>query len=184
VLRRVSPGEERGGATDSCRWGSTLTNLMTDFPEMAIATDSVDSVMVEQPRRWDIKFIRQFMITFGILSSVFDYLTFGVLLLILHATTDLFRTGWFVESVISASLIVLVIRSRRPLFKSMPVRHLLVATLTIVGVTIIFPFTPFAEIFGFKPLPVFFLPVLAGIVVIYILAAEIVKKIFYKRVRF
>jgi Mg2+-importing ATPase len=161
-----------------------LTNLMTDFPEMAIATDSVDSVMVEQPRRWDINFIRQFMITFGILSSVFDFLTFGVLLLILHAATDLFRTGWFLESVISASLIVLVIRSREPSFKSMPGRYLLISTLMIVGVTLVFPFTPLAGLFGFQPLPMLFLSVLGAIVVIYIFEAEMVKKVFYKRVRF
>jgi Mg2+-importing ATPase len=157
---------------------------MTDFPEMAIATDSVDSVMVEQPRRWNIKFIRQFMITFGVLSSAFDFLTFGVLLLILHAPTDLFRTGWFVESVISASLIVLVIRSRGPFFKSMPGRYLLLATLVIVGVTLIFPFTPLAGIFGFQPLPMLFLFVLGGIVVLYIFAAEMVKRIFYRKVKF
>ncbi len=161
-----------------------LTNLMTDFPEMAIATDSVDSAMVERPRRWDIKFIRRFMITFGILSSVFDYLTFGMLLLILHATTDLFRTGWFVESVISASLIVLVIRSRKPFFKGMPGRYLLAATLTIAGVTLIFPFTPLARIFGFQPLPMPFLSVLGSIVVIYVFAAEVVKRVFYKKVKF
>ena len=95
-----------------------LTNLLTDFPEMTIATDKVDSEMVDYPRRWDIKAIRKFMITFGLVSSVFDYLTFGALLTILHATQDQFRTGWFLESVISASLIVLVIRSRKPFFKS------------------------------------------------------------------
>ena len=110
-----------------------LTNLMTDFPEMAIATDSVDSEMVEQPRRWDIKFIRKFMLAFGLLSSVFDYLTFGCLLWVLHATVDQFRTGWFMESVVSASLIVLVIRSRRPFFKSKPGKYLLLATLLIVA---------------------------------------------------
>src|SRR5664280_907202 len=74
-----------------------LTNLMTDFPEMTIATDSVDKEMIEYPRRWDIKAIRKFMITFGILSSGFDYLTFGLLLLVLHATQVQFRTGWFLE---------------------------------------------------------------------------------------
>jgi len=161
-----------------------LTNLMTDFPEMAIAADTVDSQMVEQPRRWNIGFIRKFMMTFGILSSVFDYLTFGVLLLVLHASTDLFRTGWFVESVISASLIVLVIRSRKPFFKSMPGRYLLVATLTIVAVTLVFPFTPLAGLFGFQPLPILFLFVLGAIVATYILAAEVTKKLFYRRVRF
>jgi P-type Mg2+ transporter len=91
-----------------------LTNLMTDFPEMTIATDRVDPEMVAYPRRWGIKAIRKFMITFGLVSSVFDYLTFGVLLFLLYATPDQFRTGWFLESVASASLIVLVIRSRKP----------------------------------------------------------------------
>lgn len=86
-----------------------LTNLLTDIPEMTIATDNVDNEMVEKPRRWDIGFIRNFMLTFGLLSSIFDYMTFGVLLLILHANVKQFRTGWFIESVVSASLIVLVI---------------------------------------------------------------------------
>src|SRR5581483_4985549 len=85
-----------------------LTNLLTDFPEMTIATDNVDNEMVDQPRRWDIKAIRKFMMTFGLISSVFDYLTFGALLLVVHATQDQFRTGWFLESVCSASLIVLI----------------------------------------------------------------------------
>src|SRR5690606_6703599 len=81
-----------------------LINLLTDFPEMTIATDAVDREMVEKPRRWDIGFIRKFMVVFGITSSVFDYLTFGALLLLLPGITEEFRTGWFMESVISASL--------------------------------------------------------------------------------
>src|SRR5208282_3251868 len=104
-----------------------LTNLMTDFPEMTIATDNVDNEMIDYPRRWNIKAIRKFMITFGLLSSVFDYLTFGLLLIMLHVTQDQFRTGWFLESVISASLIVLVIRSRKPFFRSRPGKYLLLA---------------------------------------------------------
>jgi Mg2+-importing ATPase len=159
-----------------------LTNLLTDFPEMTIATDSVDRELVEQPRRWDIQFIRNFMLTFGLVSSVFDYLTFAVLLVLLQATPDQFRTGWFLESVISASLIVLVIRSRRPLFKSKPGPYLLIATLLIVGVTLAFPVTPLAKLFDFLPLPPSILFVLGAIVVLYILAAEVVKRIFYKRV--
>jgi Mg2+-importing ATPase len=161
-----------------------LTNLMTDFPEMTIATDSVDSEMVEQPRRWNITFIRRFMVTFGIISSVFDYLTFGALLFILHATTDLFRTGWFVESVISASVIVLIIRSRRPFFRSKPGKYLSVATFTIVGATLMLPFTPLARPFGFQSLPIVFLFTLMVIVAIYIFAAEMAKKIFYTKVKF
>jgi Mg2+-importing ATPase len=161
-----------------------LTNLLTDFPEMTIATDSVDKEMIDYPRRWDIKAIRKFMITFGLVSSVFDYLTFGALLLVLHATEVQFRTGWFLESVISASLIVLVIRSRKPFFKSRPGKYLLIATLSIVAVTLILPFTPLAKIFGFSPLPIPFLLLIGLIVLFYIISAEIVKKIFYKRVKF
>jgi Mg2+-importing ATPase len=161
-----------------------LTNLMTDFPEMTIATDSVDKEMIDYPRRWDIKAIRKFMITFGIVSSVFDFLTFGVLLLVLHATQVQFRTGWFLESVVSASLIVLVIRSRRPSFKSRPGKYLLMATLSIVVITVIVPFTPFAKIFGFSPLPFSFLLLIGIIVLFYIFAAEMAKKVFYKRVKF
>jgi Mg2+-importing ATPase len=161
-----------------------LTNLMTDFPEMTIATDRVDAEMVDHPRRWDIKAIRKFMITFGLVSSVFDYLTFGVLLLILHATQDQFRTGWFLESVISASIIVLVIRSRKSFFKSRPSNYLLMATLLVVIATVILPFTRLGEIFGFQPLPISFHLLLAVIVVLYIITAEIVKTIFYQKVRF
>lgn len=161
-----------------------LTNLLTDFPEMTIATDNVDDEMVNYPRRWDIKAIRKFMITFGIVSSVFDFLTFGLLLLVLHATQVQFRTGWFIESVISASIIVLVIRSRKPFFRSQPGKYLLIATLSIFAVTLILPFTPLAGIFGFSPLPLPFLMLIGLTVLFYILTAEIVKRIFYRRVKF
>jgi Mg2+-importing ATPase len=161
-----------------------LTNLLTDFPEMTISTDNVDNEMIDYPRRWDIKAIRKFMITFGIVSSVFDFLTFGLLLLVLHATQVQFRTGWFMESVISASIIVLVIRSRKPFFRSQPGKYLLIATLSIFAVTLILPFTSIAGIFGFSPLPVPFLLLIGLIILCYIFTAEIAKKVFYKRVKF
>ncbi len=161
-----------------------LMNLLTDIPEMTIATDSVDREMTEKPRRWDVAFIRNFMITFGILSSVFDYLTFGALLFILHANVAQFRTGWFLESVISASLIVLVIRSRRPFFRSRPSRQLLMATLLIVALTLIVPYTPLAAIFGFQPLNLLFLSLMGVIMILYIASAEMAKKFFYERVNF
>jgi Mg2+-importing ATPase len=160
-----------------------LTNLLTDFPEMTIATDRVDDVMVDHPRRWDIKAIRQFMITFGIVSSVFDFITFGVLLLVLDATQVQFRTAWFLESVVSASLIVLVIRTRQPFFKSRPGTFLLMATMSIVAVTLILPFTPLADLFGFSPLPLSFLLLIGVVVLLYIITAEMVKRVFYKKVR-
>lgn len=159
-----------------------LTNLMTDFPEMNIATDRVDSELVERPRRWDIHFIRRFMLVFGALSSVFDYMTFGVLLLILHASTNQFRTGWFVESVVSASIIVLVIRTRRPFWRSMPGKALLIATILVVIATLALPYTPLAELIGFEALPAYFYIYIVGIMVLYIASAEVVKKVFYARI--
>jgi Mg2+-importing ATPase len=159
-----------------------LTNLMTDFPEMTIATDNVDQEMIEKPRRWDLKFIRNFMLTFGIISSVFDYLTFGALLFILHATTEQFRTGWFLESVVSATLIVLVIRTRKPFFKSMPGKALLIATVMVIGLTLIAPLTPFGKVFEFIAMPAYFVCVLIIIIMLYVIAAEQAKKLFYKRI--
>ncbi len=161
-----------------------LTNLMTDFPEMAIATDNVDKQMIDYPRRWDIKAIRKFMITFGLVSSVFDYLTFGLLLLVLRVNEGQFRTGWFLESVISASIIVLVIRSRKPFFRSRPGKYLLMATLSIAVITLILPFTPVGTVFGFTSLSFTTYLLLLLIVVVYIIAAEITKTIFYRKVKF
>ena len=161
-----------------------LTNLMTDIPEMTIATDSVDGEMVDHPRRWDIGFIRNFMLVFGILSSIFDILTFGALFFILHATPDQFRTGWFMESVISASMIVLVIRTKKPFLKSKPGKYLSAATLLIVGIALLFPFIPIGKVFGFNQLPISFLLIMGAIVAFYIIAAEIVKAVFYRRVKF
>jgi Mg2+-importing ATPase len=123
--------------------------------------------------------------TFGLLSSLFDYLTFGVLLLILNASPEEFRTGWFVESVISASLVVLVIRTRGPFFQSRPGKSLFIATLLIVGIALALPFIPIGgTLFGFTPLPVSFLALMILIVALYIASAEVAKKIFYKHVRF
>src|SRR5205809_2047669 len=161
-----------------------LTNLLTDFPEMTIATDRVDVEMVDYPRRWDIKAIRKFMMTFGLLSSVFDYLTFGLLLLVMKEDQKIFQTGWFLESVISASLIVLVIRSRKPFFKSRPSKFLLMATLLVVILTVILPLTPIGEIFGFTRLSISFLVLIGIIIMAYIITAEMAKTIFYQKVRF
>jgi len=160
-----------------------LTNLLTDLPEMTIATDRVDPEMVEKPRRWDIGFIRRFMMTFGLISSVFDYLTFGALIWVLHAGMEQFQTGWFQESVISAAGIVLVIRSRRPFFRSRPGRYLVAATLLVVALTLALPYTPAAPLFGFQPLSLEFLGMIGLIMVFYISAAELAKRFFYRRNR-
>lgn len=156
-----------------------LTNLLTDIPEMTIATDSVDHELIDQPKRWDIGFIRKFMLTFGFISSLFDYLTFGALLFVLHASPEQFRTGWFVESVISASAIVLVIRTRRPFLTSKPGRYLILATTAVAGTTLLLPYRPIATALGLTPMPVSFLMLLAAILAGYIVTAELAKRHFY-----
>jgi P-type Mg2+ transporter len=159
-----------------------MTNLLTDFPEMTIASDNVDDDMVAQPRRWDIAFIRKFMMTFGFVSSIFDFMTFGLLLL-LNASEAEFRTGWFLESVVSAAMIVFVVRTSKPLFKSRPGKYLVLATLSIVTITIALPYTPIAPLAGFVPLPLPWLGMLGGIVALYIMTAELAKQFFYRMVK-
>ncbi len=158
-----------------------LTNLLTDLPEMTIATDRVDADWIERPRRWDIGFIKRFMLTFGLVSSVFDYLTFGVLLWLLRSDAALFRTGWFVESVVSAATIVLVVRTRGPLLKSRPSCPLWLTTLLVVMATVALPYSALGRLFGFVALPPLFLLCLAVILVLYILSAEMAKRWFYRR---
>lgn len=160
-----------------------LTNLMTDFPEMTIATDSVDSESIKRPHRWDITFIRKFMLIFGLVSSIFDYITFGVLMYIVKASDVQFRTGWFTESVISAALIVLVIRSRRPFMKSRPSRQLTIATIVVAAATLILPYTPLAGLLEVVPLSANVYVYLFIIITIYIITTEFIKKIFYKLVK-
>ena len=160
-----------------------LTNLLTDLPEMTIAGDRVDADWIDRPRRWDIGFIKRFMFTFGLVSSGFDYLTFALLLWVLHAQADQFRTGWFMESVVSAACVVLVVRTHRPMYASTPSRGLVVATLLVVVVALMLPWTPLAALFGFVPLPPLFLAMLAGILVAYVLSAEVVKHWFYRGLR-
>jgi Mg2+-importing ATPase len=157
-----------------------LMNLLTDLPEMTIATDRVDPEMIATPRRWDMQFIRRFMIIFGAISSIFDVMTFVLLLKVLHATPAQIRTGWFLESVISACLIVLVVRTRQSIFRSRPSRPLLIATLVIIALTLLLPYTPLARPLGFVPLSLVFLAPLCLVVVMYVATAEWAKSIFYR----
>jgi Mg2+-importing ATPase len=159
-----------------------LTNFITDFPAMAIAGDTVDAEMVEKPRRWNTRFIRDFMITFGAVSSVFDYLTFGVLLWVIKATPVQFRTGWFLESVLTEILIMLVIRTRKPFYHSRPGCYLSIGTASVALVTLVLPFSPLRGVLGFTPLPPLLLAVIVGITGLYIVATELAKRLFYRRV--
>ena len=157
-----------------------LTNLMTDMPEMAIATDRVDAQAVEAPQRWDVRVISRFMLSFGLLSSCFDLLTFAILYFGLNASPTQFRSGWFVESVISASLVVMVIRTRLTFWRSRPSRPLVVSTLLIVACAIALPYTKLGAVFGFQPLGLNFMLMMAGVVAAYIVSAELMKLWFFR----
>jgi P-type Mg2+ transporter len=158
-----------------------LNNFLTDFPAMTIAADRVDQEQVERPRRWDIKFIRDFMVVFGLVSSGFDFLTFAALLFVLRATPDEFRTGWFVESVMTELLILLVMRTWKPLHRSRPGRALLASTLLVAAATLALPYTPLGGPLGFTPLPASYLLLLGLITAFYLLASELTKKLFRAR---
>ncbi len=157
-----------------------LMNLLTDLPEMAIASDTVDPEMVRRPRRWSVKTIRNFMLVFGAISSVFDFLTFAALLFVLHASEVQFRTGWFLESVSSAALIVLAIRTRRRIWESRPGRDLVIATLFVVAITLLMPLTPVSRLLGFGPLPASFFGTLALLLISYLTLVELTKRRFYR----
>jgi len=157
-----------------------LNNFLSDIPAVGIAGDSVDRELVNRPRRWSMRFIGRFMVEFGLLSSVFDFLTFGTLLWIFHANPDLFRTGWFVESLLTELVIALVVRTRRPLFRSRPGNVLLVSTLILALVTPAIPYLPFASVLGFIPVSKTLIAALLLITVLYVVAAETTKHWFYR----
>ncbi len=157
-----------------------LINFMTDLPEMAIAGDNVDAGQTDHPRRWDIKFIRKFMLVFGPLSSIFDLLTFGLLLWIMHADQVLFHTGWFVELVVSAVAVVFVLRTRMPFFRSKPGKAMLVISLLVALAAVLLPFSPLAGLLDFKPLPLHYLAAIFGIILVYFSTAELVKRWFFR----
>ena len=158
-----------------------LTNLLTDLPAMTISSDNVDPTAIDKPADWNLPFIRRFMLTFGLLSSVFDYLSFGVLLWVFKANENLFQTGWFIESVLSASIIVLVVRTRQVAFRSRPGTWLMAATALIVVVVLLLPITPLARVFGFTAIPLSLYAAIIGVVTAYVLSAEGLKHWFYRR---
>jgi len=160
-----------------------LINFMTDLPEMAIAGDQVDEVFIQKPHRWDVSFIRRFMLVFGTLSSVFDYATFALLLWGLKASETTFHTGWFIESILSASVVVFAIRTRLPFTKSRPGRLMMILTAAVGVITLAIPYTPLASLFGFAPLPVGTLALILLIVCAYFISAEIAKRAFYRQMR-
>ena len=158
-----------------------LNNLLYDTSQLAIPTDDVDPEQVARPARWDIGFIRRFMLFFGPVSSVFDFITFGVMLWGFHAGPALFRSGWFVESLATQTLVIFVIRTRRiPFFRSRPSVPLLLAALAVVAVGAVLPATPLGRVLGFRPLPGLFFLALVLMVMAYLLLIELGKTWFYR----
>ena len=157
-----------------------LNNFLSDFPAMAIAGDNVDPEWIRRPRRWDIRFIQRFMITFGLISSAFDFLTFGLLFIVVRAAPAEFRTGWFVESLLTELAIALIVRTSRPAFRSRPGSLLLWLTVAVAIVAIALPYSPLAGWLGFVPLP---WPVMAAVLVltwVYATVSEVAKLHFFK----
>ena len=158
-----------------------LNNLLSDVPAMALAGDAVDPEVVARPERWDVRFIGRFMLEFGLLSSLFDFAAFGTLLWLFSADVATFRTGWFFESLLTELLIVFVLRTRRPLWKSRPSRALVLATAAVIGVAVVLPSLSIAPALGFVPMPAPLFLALTGIALAYAAAAELTKHWFYRR---
>jgi Mg2+-importing ATPase len=153
-----------------------LNNFLYDLAQMTIPTDRVDESYMRKPQRWDIRVIRRFMVYIGPLSSLYDFLTFFVLLSLLHATEALFHSGWFVESLATQTLVLFVIRTAGNPLRSRPSTPLAITTIMIVGVGTILPFTPLAGLLSFVPLPGMFFAFLAGVTTTYLLLVERVKR--------
>jgi Mg2+-importing ATPase len=157
-----------------------LNNLLSDIPAVGLAGDSVDVELVARPRRWDMRFIGRFMVEFGLLSSLFDLLTFAVLLVVFSAGVTQFRTAWFVESLLTELLVALVVRTRRSILRSRPGRVLLGSTVALVVVALGLPYLPGIGALGFEPLPASLVATLVVIAVLYVMAAERLKRWFYR----
>ncbi len=157
-----------------------LNNLLYDSSQLAIPTDRVDAAQLQAPSHWNVAFIRRFMLIFGPISSLFDFMTFGLMLGALHAGAIEFRTGWFVESLATQTLIIFVIRTREvPFFRSRPSTLLAVTAVSVVAVGTGLTISPLARTLGFTPLPWQFFAVLGAFVVCYLVLVELGKVLFY-----
>ncbi|MFA4854202.1 MAG: magnesium-translocating P-type ATPase [Candidatus Omnitrophota bacterium] len=159
-----------------------LNNFLYDISQVAIPTDQVDKEYVLKPRPWNVKYIRNFMVIIGPISSIFDFLTYGVMLFIFHASAELFHTGWFIESLCTQTLVIHIIRTGKiPFIESRPSRFLLLMSVIIVSIGIAIPFSPLAKPFGFVKPPLMYFVALFIMVVTYLLLVQAVKKWFIKK---
>jgi P-type Mg2+ transporter len=157
-----------------------LNNLLYAVSEMPIPLDEVDSEITEKPEHWDMRFIRNFMLVLGPVSSIFDFLTFGLLLLVFHADEALFQTGWFIESLATQVLVIFVLRTRRNPLRTRPNPLLITTSVAVVVLAVVLPFTPLGAWFGFVPPSAAFLFAIGGLSVSYLLLAQGAKWAFYR----
>jgi len=160
-----------------------LNNILYDISEIPIPLDKVDAVEVQTPRVLDLGFVRNFMLVIGSISSLFDFLTFYVMLVVLQADEKLFQTGWFVESLCTQVLVIFIIRTRGIPFRSRPHPLLIAAAVAIVAIAVLLPLTSLGVHFGFVPPPAKFYGILGSLVISYLLAVEIAKQLFYAQLR-
>lgn len=159
-----------------------LNNGLYDISQISIPSDNVDKESIAKPRHWDIKFIRDYMLFFGPISSIYDFMTFGMMIFAFHANGSLFQTGWFVESLSTQVLVVFVIRtSRMPFYKSRASKWLTITCLSVVAFGAVLPYMPFAGSLGFTPLPTLYFIGLALIVITYLMLVSVLKSLFLKR---
>jgi Mg2+-importing ATPase len=168
-----------------------MVNLIADFPAMCLATDRVDPEQIQRPRRWDVRFIVRFMMSFGFASSMFDFMTFGAMFYIFREMRtagtaeefeQLFHTGWFVESTLTGLMILAVVRTRRPFFLSRPGRLFLFAEISMALLAVLLPYSPFAATLGFVKPPAILLAITLVITLLYGVGMEVVKRVFYRYV--
>jgi Mg2+-importing ATPase len=157
-----------------------LNNLLYDASQLTIPTDRVDAEQLRAPSHWDLHMIRRFMVFFGPVSSLFDFLTFGIMLGLFHAGPEEFRSGWFVESLATQTLVIFAIRTRRvPFLRSRPSMPLLAAALAVVVIGTALPLSPLSGVLGLRALPIGFFITLGALVVIYLVLIELAKRVFF-----
>ncbi|MBI2284464.1 MAG: magnesium-translocating P-type ATPase [Bacteroidetes bacterium] len=158
-----------------------LTNFITDFPYLTVASDNVDKEQLARPGKWDLTFIRNYMVIFGIHSSLFDVITFVILLYVLKVKESAFQTGWFIESILTELFILFIIRTHKNFFKSKPGKYLFILSVVGLVITLGLPYLPFAGDIGLIPLPILNLGVMLLIVAAYIITADLLKVWFFKK---
>jgi Mg2+-importing ATPase len=158
-----------------------LNNFLYDLAQITIPTDNVDDAFIRTPQRWNIGIIQRFMVVIGPISSIYDFLTFGVLLWVFRASEALFQTGWFVESLATQTLVLFVIRTAGNPFRSRPSPPLAVTTVLVVLIGVILPFTPLAATLGFVPLPAAYFVFLGVVTLTYLALVEVVKRRLMRR---